>query len=190
MGDGVARSYGLIICTDSYSVLDVVRLMNVLIIKYRLECKLRYHRPTHPRIYIRQGSMPILRGLVRPYMANSMLYKIGMSNFCTAIHSTGYFKSNGRVLLTRRSEGSGSFGHKSNGSAFYQIKQKGLENYVLIKAICLIITGREAKPVKVDAADCYQLTLASKLGVQKAVDFFSSPANYPLSGYKLEQYNV
>jgi hypothetical protein len=26
--------------------------------------------------------------------------------------------------------------------------------------------------------------------VQKAVDFFSSPANYPLSGYKLEQYNV
>lgn len=84
----------------------------------------------------------------------------------------------------------GSFGHKSNGSAFYQIKQKGLENYVLIKAICLIIAGREAKPVKADTADCYQLTLSSKLDVQKAVDFFSSPANYPLSGYKLEQYNV
>lgn len=84
----------------------------------------------------------------------------------------------------------GSFGHKSNGSAFYQIKQKGLENYVLIKAICLTIAGREAKPIKADASDCYQLTLSSKLDVQKVVDFFSSPANYPLSGYKLKQYNV
>lgn len=36
----------------------------------------------------------------------------------------------------------GSFGHKSNGSAFYQIKQKGFENYILIKAICLIVAGR------------------------------------------------
>lgn len=84
----------------------------------------------------------------------------------------------------------GSFGHKSNGSAFYQIKQKGLENYILIKAICLIIAGREAKAIKADATDSYQLTLSSKLDVQKVVDFFSSPTNYPLSGYKLEQYNV
>jgi len=81
MGDGTSRPHGLIICTDSYSVIDVVRLMNVFIIKYRLECILRYHSTTQPRIYIRQRSMPILRGLVRPYMTNSMLYKIGMSNF-------------------------------------------------------------------------------------------------------------
>ena len=30
----------------------------------------------------------------------------------------------------------GSFGIKTNGSAFYQIKQKGIENYEIIKAIC------------------------------------------------------
>lgn len=71
----------------------------------------------------------------------------------------------------------GSFGHKSNGSAFYQIKQKGFENYILIKAICLIIAGREAKAIKADATDSYQLTLSSKLDVQKVVDFFSSPTN-------------
>lgn len=81
----------------------------------------------------------------------------------------------------------GSFGHKSNGSAFYQ---KGFENYILIKAICLIIAGRKAKAIKTDATDSYQLTLSSKLDVQKVVNFFSSPFNYPLSGYKLEQYNL
>jgi len=84
----------------------------------------------------------------------------------------------------------GSFGVKTSGSAFYQIKQKGIENYNLIKAICLSVAGREAKPIKADSADCYQLTLTSILDVQKAVDFFSSPYNHPLYGYKLEQYNL
>lgn len=65
----------------------------------------------------------------------------------------------------------GSFGHKSDGTAFYQIKPKGLENYVLIKAICLTIAGREAKAIKPDVTDSYQLTLSSKLDVQKVVDF-------------------
>jgi len=37
--------HGLIICTDFYSVEDVVRLINVLIVRYRLECTIRYDRP-------------------------------------------------------------------------------------------------------------------------------------------------
>ena len=76
MGDGSAERHGLIICTDSYSVLDVVRLMNVLIIRYRFECTLRYHTPTQPRIYVSERSMPLLRTIVRPHMCPSMLYKI------------------------------------------------------------------------------------------------------------------
>ena len=75
-GDGLAVRHGLFICTDSYKLVDVVRLMNVLIIKYRLECTLRYHTPTQPRVYIRERSMPILRDLVRPFMVKSMFYKI------------------------------------------------------------------------------------------------------------------
>lgn len=47
-----AGMHGLILCTDSYSVKDVVRLINVLIVKYRLKFTLHYHGPTHPRIYI------------------------------------------------------------------------------------------------------------------------------------------
>ena len=102
----------------------------------------------------------------------------------------------------------GSFGIKRSGEAFYQIKQKGIENYAvsslffffsiyykkkkregIIKAICLLIAGREALPIKADAVNCYQLTLSSKNDVQKVVDFFSSPDN-SLYGYKLEQYNL
>ena len=41
MGDGSEKSHGLIFCTNSYSVQDVIRLMNVLIIRYRLDCNLR-----------------------------------------------------------------------------------------------------------------------------------------------------
>ena len=56
-----------------------------------------------------------------------------------------------------------SFGLKANGSAFYQIKQTGDDNLNLIKAACLIITGREANSIKADSTGSYQLTLSSKL---------------------------
>jgi hypothetical protein len=43
-GDGSVQRDGLILCTNSYSLEDVVRLMNVLMIRYRLECNLRLKR--------------------------------------------------------------------------------------------------------------------------------------------------
>ena len=76
MADGKVSRHGLVLCTDSYSVSDIVGLINVLIIKYRLDCTLRYHTPTQPRIYIKESSMLILRYLVTPYMVKSMFYKI------------------------------------------------------------------------------------------------------------------
>jgi hypothetical protein len=41
-GDGSVSRHGLILCTNSYSIKDIVkpRLMNVLRIRYRLECSL------------------------------------------------------------------------------------------------------------------------------------------------------
>ena len=78
MGDGSALAQGLKICTDSYSIKDVVRLMNVLIIKYRLECRLRTHRKNQYRIYIRQSSMHLLQDIVAAHMHSSMLYKLGL----------------------------------------------------------------------------------------------------------------
>lgn len=44
MGDGYVERPGLTICTYSYSVEEVLRLINVLIIRYRLECTIRVHK--------------------------------------------------------------------------------------------------------------------------------------------------
>src|SRR2546421_46508 len=74
------RSHGLIICTDSYKVEDVAKLMNVLKIRYNIDCILRFNSPTQPRITIRAKSMEILRKIVIPYMHDSMLYKLGLKN--------------------------------------------------------------------------------------------------------------
>ena len=51
MGDGRRMGNGLILCTHNYSIQDVVRLMNVLMIKYRLICTLRMNKGK-PTIYI------------------------------------------------------------------------------------------------------------------------------------------
>lgn len=34
MGDGGFKSQGIYLCTDSYSIQDVVKLINVLILRY------------------------------------------------------------------------------------------------------------------------------------------------------------
>lgn len=82
----------------------------------------------------------------------------------------------------------GSFFLKNDGSYYYQIKQKGLNNSEILKAICLTITGREAYPMKADRVDAYQLSLSSINDIQKVVNFFSDPNNHSLLGYKLKQY--
>jgi hypothetical protein len=68
---------GLRPTTQSFSVPDCVRIMNVLMIRYQLDCTLNYDRGL-PVIYIRAASMPLLRSIVAEHMDPSMLYKIGL----------------------------------------------------------------------------------------------------------------
>lgn len=76
MGDGSRRDYGLEICTDCYSLSDVIRLSNVLIIRYQLDCTIRLKRENQYRIYITSKSLTKLRTIVYPYMHSSMKYKL------------------------------------------------------------------------------------------------------------------
>jgi hypothetical protein len=68
------KSQGIILCVDYYSIADVVHLMSVLLIRYNLNCTLPYLYYSQPIIYIKQAYMPIRRELVKPEMAQSMLY--------------------------------------------------------------------------------------------------------------------
>jgi hypothetical protein len=78
MGDGNKNRHGLTISTESFSLNDTVRLMNVLMVRYRLDCTMRKKSPGYT-IYIKEKSMPLLRTLVQPHMHSSMLYKLRMN---------------------------------------------------------------------------------------------------------------
>ena len=77
MGDETYKGKGIALCTDSYSIADVVRLMNVLIIRYDLICTLHKSNEQY-RIYISRKSMEKVVKIVNPYMIPSMYYKIGI----------------------------------------------------------------------------------------------------------------
>jgi hypothetical protein len=51
-GDGSIREYGLEICTDCYSLADIIQLYNVLVIRYQLTCTIRLKRENQYRIDI------------------------------------------------------------------------------------------------------------------------------------------
>lgn len=131
MGDGSAKSHGLIICTDSYKLTDIVRLMNVLLIKYDIKSNIRYHSTTQPRIYIRQQSMPILRKLITPYMEKSMLYKI-----------EGGVKSNSeinkKIIVTNLESGEIiKFSNYSEAAKYLNVSHTTISNYLKSRKLLL-----------------------------------------------------
>lgn len=78
MSDSSVHYFCLVLCTDSFYVPDVIRLMNTLCIRYGLNpyihCK-KVSTGVGPRIYIPAGDMSTLRSIVLPYMHPPMLYK-------------------------------------------------------------------------------------------------------------------
>jgi hypothetical protein len=75
MADGTYSSGGLILCTDCFTVPEVVTLMNILIIRYGFKCTLQ-SGSGYPRIYISRGSMVSLRSIVEPHMLPFSNYKL------------------------------------------------------------------------------------------------------------------
>jgi len=59
------------------TVQDVIRLMNVLLVKFSIPSALRYSKGL-PRIYIKKADVHRVRAIVRPFIIPSMLYKIGL----------------------------------------------------------------------------------------------------------------
>jgi hypothetical protein len=80
MGDGAKHGNGLILCTDSFTIQEIVVLMNVLIIRYDLKCTLHINSKGYKRIYIFSYSKKKLTTLVKPFIVPSMLYKLNLKN--------------------------------------------------------------------------------------------------------------
>lgn len=80
MGDGnYSKGGGLLLCTDSLYIKDIIKIMNVFIIRYNFKCSLREHNKGQFRIYISKKSMKELITIVKPYMHSSFNYKLGLN---------------------------------------------------------------------------------------------------------------
>ena len=69
-----------ILCTDSFSDKDILRLIEILKIKYDLSCgKIVYDKMNNTyRIRINKSSMAKLISIVKPYFIPTMYYKLGL----------------------------------------------------------------------------------------------------------------
>jgi len=75
MSDGVSNQYGLTICTDAFTIKEVILLINILKIRYDLNCSLHYLNK-RPRIYIKADSMNKLRIILEPFIISFSKYKL------------------------------------------------------------------------------------------------------------------
>jgi hypothetical protein len=72
-----AKGGGLYLQTQCFSLIDNVRLINVLIIKFDCKCSIHLQRGL-PTIYISAHSVRKLAPLLVPHMVPSMHYKLGL----------------------------------------------------------------------------------------------------------------
>lgn len=75
MGDGTRKENAKVLKTDSFSVQDVVFIMNVFLIKFDIKSTIHYPRNL-PVIYIKTASKNRIRDKLIPFMCKSKLYKI------------------------------------------------------------------------------------------------------------------
>ena len=82
MGDGYFTDGSLKICTDNFSKDEVLRLIEVLQVKYGIKASINQRSNPHGaivwRIRISKLSMDKLISIVRPHIISEMLYKLGL----------------------------------------------------------------------------------------------------------------
>ena len=75
MGDGSKRTKGLILCTDNFSLQEVVLLVNILILKFDINPTIQKEKNKF-RIYINEKSLIKIKPFILPYFVDHFLYKI------------------------------------------------------------------------------------------------------------------
>ncbi len=78
MCDGTRNKKGLVLQTQSFTIKEVILIINVLMHKFNLKCSIQMQR-NQPTIYIYTKSMKELSPKIIPYFVPSMLYKISGS---------------------------------------------------------------------------------------------------------------
>jgi hypothetical protein len=75
MGDGSKKNDGVILCTDGFTVQEVVLLINILILKFDIKPVI-YKEKDKSRIYINGRDLNKLRPHLLPHFVDHFLYKV------------------------------------------------------------------------------------------------------------------
>jgi hypothetical protein len=75
MGNGAKRNKGIILCTDYFTLKEVVILMNILLIKYNINSTIHYDNKK-PRIFINKKELNKIKSYIKSYFVKSFLYKL------------------------------------------------------------------------------------------------------------------
>jgi hypothetical protein len=75
MSDGSKRNDGITLCTDCFTIQEVVMLINMLIIKFEISPTIHKEKSNH-RIYINRKDLNKLLPYIKPYFVDTFLYKI------------------------------------------------------------------------------------------------------------------
>jgi hypothetical protein len=71
--DGIKTYNGITLQTQSFTIKEVVFIVNILMYKFNLKCSMQRNQPT---IYISYKSMETLQPYILPYICNFMKYKL------------------------------------------------------------------------------------------------------------------
>jgi len=74
-GDGGKRNEGITLCTDSFSLQEVVLLINIFNIKFNISPTIHKEKNNF-RIYINKKDLMKIKPFIEPYFVNHFLYKI------------------------------------------------------------------------------------------------------------------
>jgi LAGLIDADG DNA endonuclease family len=74
-GDGARRNKGVVLCTDCFSIKEIVLLMNILNIKFNINSTIHFDN-NKARIFINKKELNKIKVHIKPFFVKSFLYKI------------------------------------------------------------------------------------------------------------------
>ena len=75
-GDGARHNKGILLCTDGFTIKEVIFLMNILRIKFDIKPSKYIFKDKYPRIHIFKKDLLKLRPFISPYFIKHFYYKI------------------------------------------------------------------------------------------------------------------
>lgn len=76
-GDGAKKNKGITLCTDNFTIQEVVLLMNILLIKFDIKSTIHKEK-NYYRIYINNSELSKIIPYIKPYFTTSSLYKLSV----------------------------------------------------------------------------------------------------------------